>query len=103
MTLNIEKKIFHQYFRLDAFYLLNTLIKTLSKKGKLSKAKKIINQVAYLIKIEHKNFSFLFFYQAISYIRPLLGFKSQSNLTKINLKSQIIPLSLKKSYQLALR
>ncbi len=95
-------KLFNRNFRFDAFFLFNTLIKTLSKKGKLSKAKKIVAKVSYLIKVENLNFSFIFLHQAISYIRPLLGLKSQSNL-KFNQKAQVIPLTLAQSYRLAIR
>ena len=50
-NITIEKKLFNQNFRSDAYFLLNTLIKALSKKGKLSKAKKIVSKISYLIKL----------------------------------------------------
>ena len=100
--IKIEKKLFNQNFRLDAYFLLNTLINALSKKGKLSKAKKIVAKIAYLIKSNKQSSIFIFIYQAISYIRPLIGLKNQANL-KFNQKPQVVPLSLSKSYQLAIR
>jgi pentatricopeptide repeat protein len=99
---DFEIKFFNRHFRLDAFFLLNTLIKALSKKGKLSKARKIVANISYLIKIENQNFSFIFLHQAFSYIRPLIGFKAHNNL-KFNQKAQIIPLTLAQSYRLAIR
>jgi len=87
---------------LKLFFLFHTLYKSLSKKGKLSKAKKIVGRISYLIKIENFSLSFIFLHQAFSYIRPLLGFKSQSKL-KFNQKPLVIPLSLAQSYRLAIR
>lgn len=102
--IKIEKKIFNQSFRLDAYFILKTLTKALSKQGKLSQAKKIVAKLAYLIKSNHSSSIFIFLYQAISYIRPLIGFglKTQATL-KHNQKPQICPLSTFSSYQLAIR
>jgi len=99
---DLEFKLFNRHFRFEAFFLFHTLYKSLSKKGKLSKAKKIVGRISYLIKIENFSLSFIFLHQAFSYIRPLLGFKSQSKL-KFNQKPLVIPLSLAQSYRLAIR
>lgn len=100
--LQIEKKLLNQNLRLETYFLLNTLTKALSKKGQLIKAKKIVSKISYFIKINKQCSIFVFVHQAISYIRPLLGLKNQANL-KFNQKPQVIPITLIKSYQLAIR
>jgi len=98
----IEKKLLNQNLRLETYFLLNTLTKALSKKGKLSKAKKIVAKISYFLKLNKYCSAFLFIHQAISYIRPLIGLKNQIVIT-YNQKPQVIPISVVKSYQLAMR
>ena len=84
------------------YFLVKMFISILTKKGKLSKAQKIMAKISYYIKIKKQSSVFLFIHQAISYVRPFIGLKSQGNL-KSNKKPQVIPLSLASSYKLAIR
>jgi small subunit ribosomal protein S7 len=100
--LQVEKKLLNHNLRLETYFLFGALIRALSKKGKLSKAKKIVSKISYFIKLNKQISVFLYIHQAISYIRPLIGLKTQASL-KYNQKPQVVPITLHKSYQYAIR
>lgn len=101
--IKIENKLLNQKVHQEMHTIIHSFISSLSRQGKKHVAKKIMSQVFYFIKYR-KNVSGLpFIYQAICNVRPLIGIKNKGSNSKRNSKPQVKPLSLHKSYQLAIR
>ena len=58
--LQVEKKLLNHNLRLETYFLFGALIRALSKKGKLSKAKKIVSKISYFIKLNKQISVFLY-------------------------------------------